>query len=67
MIFPLGAALSIPKFPVPGQNLGQKEAPGHQTGNQTLKLYFGSYYLAASVIAARRELTKRSEQLKALH
>ena len=52
--FPLGAAPSIPNFPVPGQNLGQKETPGHQTGNQALKWYFRSYCLTASTIAARQ-------------
>jgi len=36
MNFPLSAALSIPKFPVLGQNLGQNEAPGYQTNNQAL-------------------------------
>ena len=54
MKFPLGAALSIPIFPVLGQNLGQKEAPGHQTSNQALNLFLGSFYLTASAIAARQ-------------
>jgi len=54
MNFPISAAPSILKFPVLGQNLGQKEAPGHKTSNQALKLYFESYYLTASVIAARQ-------------